>query len=136
MTTKPLYSKEVQLDEAKVVAFAELTGDRNRIHLDAEYAATTRFKRRIVHGLLVGAFVSPCLVEAFGDGTIYAGQSFQFLKPVFVDDLVIIEFTNLVVIAGKKVRHVTTKIYSVLDGVKGFEVIVGQASFIPEQALK
>jgi 3-hydroxybutyryl-CoA dehydratase len=135
MKTTLLYSKEVHLDEKKVLAFAELTGDRNRIHLDAEYAATTKFKRPIVHGMLVSAFISPCLVEAFGDGTIYAGQSIQFMKPVFVGDLVLVEFTNLVAIKDKKVQSVMTKIYAIAEGVKAHEVITGQASFIPAKLL-
>lgn len=129
MPTNIVYSKEILLGEDKVNAFADLTGDKNRIHLDANYAATTRFKRPIVHGLLVSAFISPGLVEAFGDGTIYAGQSIQFLKPVFVGDTILIEFTNLVVLDNKKVYHVMTDIYTI--NTNKIHVITGQASFIP-----
>lgn len=125
-----IYSKEVKVDESKVEAFADLTGDRNRIHLDSEYAATTKFKKPIVHGLLVGAFISPCLVDAFGDGTIYAGQNLQFLKPVFVGDTILIEFTNLVKLKDKKVQYVKTDIYTISPEHK-VHVITGQASFIP-----
>ena len=130
-----IYSKEVHLGEDKVLAFAALTGDVNRIHLDAKYAATTKFKRPIVHGMLVSAFISPCLVEAFGDGTIYAGQCVQFMKPVYVGDFVIIEFSNLVNVKNNKVQHVNTNIFSAVNGIKDILVITGQASFIHAKAL-
>ena len=40
--------------EADIVAFADVSGDKNPVHLDAEYAAGTMFKERIAHGNAVG----------------------------------------------------------------------------------
>jgi 3-hydroxybutyryl-CoA dehydratase len=39
------------VSEADIIAFAEVTGDKNPIHLDARFAATTMFKRPIAHGM-------------------------------------------------------------------------------------
>lgn len=43
------------ITESDVVAFAGLTGDYNRMHTDAEFAATTPYGQRIAHGLLVAS---------------------------------------------------------------------------------
>jgi 3-hydroxybutyryl-CoA dehydratase len=68
--------------------FADLSGDKNPIHLDDEYASKSRFKRRIAHGMLVGGLISRALVDGIGHGGIYLSQSLKFVNPVFIDDLV------------------------------------------------
>ncbi len=80
----------VQITDKMVRQFAELSGDYNPIHLDDEYAKGTRFKRRIAHGMIVGALISRALVDGIGRGGIYLGQSLKFVNPVFIDDHVTI----------------------------------------------
>jgi len=68
-----------------VAAFADLTGDRNPVHLDPAFAATTRFGRPIAHGMLVASLFSGIMGQQLpGPGTIYLGQKLRFLAPVFV----------------------------------------------------
>ncbi|MGH7706790.1 MAG: MaoC family dehydratase [Vulcanimicrobiaceae bacterium] len=75
------------MTEADVAAFAEATGDRNPVHLDAAFAATTRFGRPIAHGMLTASFISALLGGTFpGPGTIYVSQSLSFVRPVYVGD--------------------------------------------------
>lgn len=72
--------------EVDVLEFADLVDDHNRIHLDAEYAAGTPFKQRIVHGMLVGSLFSALLGERLpGHGAIYLGQNLKFKSPVYLD---------------------------------------------------
>lgn len=72
--------------EEDVRKFADLVDDHNRIHLDAEYAAGTPFKQRIVHGMLVGSLFSALLGERLpGHGAIYLGQNLKFKSPVYLD---------------------------------------------------
>jgi len=67
--------------------FAEATGDRNPIHFDEGYAATTRFGGRIAHGLLVGGIISSLLANDLpGPGTVYLGQELSFRAPVRIGD--------------------------------------------------
>ena len=74
------------ITEADVRQFADLTGDHNPVHLDAEFAATTQFKGRIAHGMLVGSLFTGLLGEELpGPGTIYMSQSLQFKAPVYLD---------------------------------------------------
>lgn len=75
-------------DEA-VQDFARATGDTNPVHLDEAYAATSRFGRRIAHGMLTGSLISAILGNDLpGPGTVYLGQDFKFKAPVFIGDTV------------------------------------------------
>lgn len=69
--------------------FAQLSEDFNPLHLDAEFAKTTRFKRPIVHGALHSSLVSALLgMRLPGEGTVYMSNFVKFLAPVFVGDKV------------------------------------------------
>ena len=73
--------------EDDVITFANITGDKNPIHLDEEYASTTRFKQRLVHGILVSGLISAVLgMHLPGPGSIYIKQSLNFRAPVFIND--------------------------------------------------
>jgi len=85
--------------------FAEMSGDHNPIHLDDAYAAQTRFKKRIAHGMIVGALISRSLVEGIGKGGIYLSQSMKFVNPVFIDDTLKIQ---LKVTGLRKESHIAT----------------------------
>jgi 3-hydroxybutyryl-CoA dehydratase len=80
-------SKTITDDD--IHAFAELVGDHNPVHLDDEFARTTRFGRRIAHGMLSASLISALLAnELPGQGTVYLSQSLQFVAPVFPGDTV------------------------------------------------
>ncbi|WP_026435403.1 bifunctional enoyl-CoA hydratase/phosphate acetyltransferase [Acidovorax sp. JHL-9] len=80
-------SFERTLGTEDIQLFAVLSGDVNPQHLDAEYAASTRFQGVIAHGMLGGALISAVLGTRLpGPGTIYLGQTLQFLAPVRVGD--------------------------------------------------
>src|SRR5215204_1972511 len=87
-----------------VRAFAELTGDRNPVHLDEEYAASTRFGRRIAHGMLGASLISAVLAnELPGRGTVYLSQTLRFTAPVFLGDTVTARVTVKGVVEGEAV---------------------------------
>jgi 3-hydroxybutyryl-CoA dehydratase len=69
--------------------FAEVSGDFNPIHLDEDFAKTTRFGKRIAHGMLSGAFISAVLGNEFKDlKIVYLSQTLKFTAPVFIGDTV------------------------------------------------
>ena len=86
-------SIEVVVTDKMVRQFAEMSGDFNPIHLDDNYAATTRFGRRIAHGMILGALISRALNETMGSGGIYLGQTLRFVNPVYIDDKVTLTLT-------------------------------------------
>jgi 3-hydroxybutyryl-CoA dehydratase len=81
----------VQVTDKMVRQFAEMSGDYNPIHLEDAYAKSTRFGRRIAHGMIVGALISRALNEKIGGGGVYLAQNLKFVNPVFIDDNVTVE---------------------------------------------
>jgi 3-hydroxybutyryl-CoA dehydratase len=83
-------SYERAISEADVREFALMSGDFNPVHLDEAYAQNTRFKGRIVHGMLPVTFVSTVLGTRLpGAGCIFMGASFRFKAPVRIGDTVV-----------------------------------------------
>jgi 3-hydroxybutyryl-CoA dehydratase len=81
------YSKTVKSSD--VVGFAEITGDRNPIHLSEHFAAKTPFKGRIAHGLYTAGLISAVIGTRLpGPGAIYISQTLKFLAPVKIGDTV------------------------------------------------
>lgn len=81
------YDKEVKSSD--VVGFAEITGDRNPIHLSEHFAAKTPFGGRIAHGLYTASLISAVIGTRLpGPGAIYMSQTLNFKAPVKIGDVV------------------------------------------------
>ena len=76
------------ITDADVRTFADLTGDHNPLHLDEDFARTTRFKGRVAHGMLTASYFSTALAIMPGPGTVYLSQSLAFKAPVRIGDTV------------------------------------------------
>jgi 3-hydroxybutyryl-CoA dehydratase len=77
------------ITETDIILFSAISMDVNAIHLDEEYAKTTRFGTRIVHGMLTGSLISSVLANRLpGPGTIFLSQSMRFLAPVHPQETV------------------------------------------------
>lgn len=69
--------------------FAEVSTDRNPVHLDDAYAQDTIFQGRIAHGMLTAGLISAVIGEQLpGHGTVYLGQNLKFMAPVRPGDMV------------------------------------------------
>jgi len=99
-------------DEVK--RFAELTGDDNPLHLDAAYAATTNFKRPIIHGMLGATVFTKVLGTQFpGFGSVYLKQTLEFLRPMFVETDYKAVFTIKSIQAEKHIAEIATEIVDI-----------------------
>ena len=117
-----------QVSEADIIAYADLTGDNNPLHLDAEYAAGTMFKQRIAHGMLTASFISTVIAMKLpGPGTIYAGQNLQFRAPVFIGDTV----TARIECSEKVEARKWVKFKTTVTNQDGKLVVDGEATVIP-----
>lgn len=75
--------------DSDVRTFAEISGDHNPIHIDDEFAASTRFERRLVHGMLTAGMISAVLgMQLPGPGSIYLKQELNFRAPVYIGDTI------------------------------------------------
>lgn len=80
---------EKTVASSDVVGFAEVTGDRNPIHLSEHFAAQTPFGTRIAHGLYTASLISAVLGTRLpGPGAIYISQTLNFRAPVKIGDTV------------------------------------------------
>jgi 3-hydroxybutyryl-CoA dehydratase len=80
---------EHTVSDADVRHFADVSGDHNPLHLDEDFAKSTRFKGRIAHGMLSASFVSTTIASRLpGPGTIYLSQNLAFRAPVRIGDRV------------------------------------------------
>lgn len=69
--------------------FAEVSSDRNPVHLDDFYARDTIFEGRIAHGMLTAGLISAVIGEQLpGHGAVYLGQTLKFMAPVRPGDRV------------------------------------------------
>ena len=110
--------------------FAEVSTDRNPVHLDEDYAQDTIFGGRIAHGMLTAGLVSAVIGEQLpGHGTVYMGQSLKFLAPVRPGDMVLAEVEVTAIDYSK--RRVTMETRCLVDGKK---VLVGEATVLAPSA--
>jgi len=85
---------EKTITESLVNDFAKISEDYNPIHMDNEYAKTTKFKKRICHGMLLGAFISQYINKKYPK-SIYVSQSLSFHHPCYIGDRIKISSTEL-----------------------------------------
>ena len=77
------------ITEADIVLYAGLTGDFNPLHINEEYAKTTRFGGRIAHGGLIEGLIAPVVgMKLPGPGTIALERWVRFKAPVKIGDTI------------------------------------------------
>jgi 3-hydroxybutyryl-CoA dehydratase len=91
--------KKMTLDMVK--SFASISEDFNPIHLDEKYAVNSRYKRRVVHGLIAVSLFSGLFgTKMPGEGCVYKSQNIRFKRVIYIGD---------VVMARVEVTHVSIK---------------------------
>jgi 3-hydroxybutyryl-CoA dehydratase len=122
--TKTITNKDVLL-------FAEVSGDDNPVHVNEEYASTTMFKGRIVHGALVASLFSKVLgTDLPGNGTIYLGQESRFMKPVRLNETITATVTVVEILVEKN----RVKLETIARNSAGEIVVTGFATVLAPKA--
>jgi 3-hydroxybutyryl-CoA dehydratase len=116
------------ITEADVAAFAKVSGDHNPIHLDVSYAAKTRFKQRVAHGMLSAGFISAALVKLPDPhvAVVFLSQNIRFRRPVFLGDTIA---TTVEVTAVDQERRRAT-VSTICTNQSGEQVVVGEAEIL------
>lgn len=114
------------ITETDVVMYAGLIGDRGPLHLDEEFAASTRFGGRIAYGMQCGGYIGATLAQLLGVGSAYVNQTMSFRGPVLIGDRITVDC----VVTGKdeerKRVFVTTTVRKDEDKV----VLEGEAELV------
>lgn len=93
--------------------FVNLTGDDNRLHVDPKYAANTKFKKPVAHGMLGASFISTIIgTKIPGDGALWFSQSLDFIMPVRESDSITVRATVLRKDDSEKIVELKTEIFN------------------------
>ena len=85
-------SRRATLTAEHVSRYAEISGDHNPLHFDAEFAAQTKFKKLVVQGgLTTGLLHALVAMDMPGPGTVFLSQNWKFTAPVFIGDTITAE---------------------------------------------
>lgn len=116
------------ITDTDVKMFAGTTGDFNPVHINKEFAKDTRFKDRIVHGMLVASLFSTVLgTQLPGEGAIYMGQELKFTKPVYLEDTI----TATVTVTEINTEKNRVILETIATNQNGDVVIKGSALLMP-----
>jgi len=120
------------ISDADVHNFAEVTGDKNPLHLDDDYAKTTIFKERIAHGMIGAGVISGVIAMHLpGPGTTYLGQELSFRCPIKINDTITVRLEVIEIIEKSKFNIV--KLKTICLNQDDDIVIEGIATVIPPE---
>lgn len=123
------YKKEFNYTQEMVNEFAHISGDNNPIHLDPVYAATTIFKKPIMHGM-IGAGAISSIIGTKMVGSIYMSQNLSFRRPMYVDN------TYVAVVTIKEInqeKHIATLTTDIIEKESGKTCLVGEATILNKE---
>ena len=110
--------------DADVMAFAQVTGDFNPVHVDEIAAARSRFGGRIAHGMLSAGFISAAIAGKLpGPSSIYLSQTLRFTLPVRIGDTITVHLRVTDLIEPKR----RVKLSTICRNQNGEMVIEGEA---------
>ncbi len=103
--------------------FIAITGDTNPLHVDDAFARQTFFGQRIAHGMLSASLFSTLVgMHIPGIGAIYKKQTLEFLRPVFIGDVLCAWFE--IVAIDREKEEILIK--SWIENQEGLVVIQGE----------
>lgn len=127
---KKSFTKTISNED--VLNFSEVTGDKNPIHIDDDYAKTTSFGKRIAHGMISAGLISAVIgMHMPGPGTVYLGQNLTFKKIVKIGDTLTAEAEVVEIIP--KSKFTIAKLKTTVTNQDGEVVTEGEATIIPPQ---
>jgi 3-hydroxybutyryl-CoA dehydratase len=117
----PVIEKEI--DQDRILGWARISGDFNRLHVDLEFARQTRFGGTIAHGPMSLAFLNELMMECFGMGWARGGRllDVRFVAPIRPGDRIRIGGTV------KQVQGASVECDLVVEKKDGEKAVVGRA---------
>ena len=113
----------IKITESMVEKFSNLSGDLNPLHMDNEFAESSSFNKRIVHGMLLASFFSQLIgMKLPGKNALYFSQTLNFRSPCYIDDEIEVVGEVIEKSDSTKIITITTSIFNkskicLIDGV-------------------
>lgn len=109
--------KNIEITRDLVDSYASLTGDRNPIHLNEDYAKRSSFGKCIAHGMLLSSYFSTVIASEYpGEGSIYLSQDIKFIKPCFVGEWITVKIELI-----QEIKKVNSTIYKLSTQILNIE---------------
>ena len=125
------YQEEVSFTQEQVQAFADFSNDTNPSHLDAEYAATTQFKKPIMHGMIGASVFSKIYAMDFpGKAPVFLTHNVSFKRPMYVDTLYEVK---VVITHIDQNRHIATFAGTISDKETGKTCMVVESKLMQKE---
>jgi acyl dehydratase len=116
------------VEEKDILGFVDSVGDRNPIHSDRAFAATTPFGEPIAPGIWTAGLISAVMGTRLpGPGGIYVSQDLRFLRPVKLGDTITARVEVAEILRGRNRVRLTT----ICRNQHGEEVLTGEAWVLP-----
>jgi acyl dehydratase len=126
---KERFSTEITLTPAAVADFALAAGDKNPVHHDETFAASTRYGRPIASGTHTTALLLGLTASHFSSKGAMVGLEFWvgFRRPVYADETIRLEWLVISVTPNQKLNgdiidlrgHIRTEAGDTAVGAKG-----------------
>ncbi|MFQ1656709.1 MaoC family dehydratase [Aeromonas veronii] len=117
------------ITDADIKFFSGISGDRNPVHMNDDFAEKSQFNKRIAHGMMSASYFSALFgMKLPGPGCVYLSQTLKFIQPVYIGDTVVAKITLTKL--NKRSRRFT---FDTCCYVNGTVVITGEAEiFLPK----
>lgn len=120
-------SLSVTISEELVSAFADYSGDRNRLHLDDDFARELGFRSRVAHGMSYASYLSTLIgMHLPGEGALWASQTIRFAAPAFIGDRV--ELAGTVTRVDPHTRTIRLEVQAVNQD--GDQLMAGESEIV------
>lgn len=111
------YEIEFSFTQEQVNDFCKISGDFNPLHWDETYAATTPFKKPIIHGALIASVFSRVMGMEFpGEGSVYLRQTSEFKRPLYVGTTYKAKFEIVSTNPAKHTAEISTQVFELERG--------------------
>ncbi len=104
-------SRTMTVTAEHVIAYAEITGDRNPLHFDEAFVAATRFGRLVAQGgITTGLLHALVAMDLPGPGTVFLSQDWKFTAPAYIGDTIVALAEVVSVHATKPVTQLRVRV--------------------------
>jgi 3-oxoacyl-[acyl-carrier protein] reductase len=118
---------EHEISGSDVDAFAELSGDVNPLHMDDVFARQQGYRARVVHGMLLSAYLSRVVGTIFpGPGVVWLSQDVRFVAPAYVGDRIEVQ----VRLKHKSPALRTLVLESTISNQRGEKLVTGEGKMM------